>query len=100
MKQSILRRGDQVTSRWRRAALKIKLRNAAEANAAVAATGGADDNGKGRKGSKRHAKRQVTVVDIARLAVADRDSNIPPDAENVGDDVVQVDVDVNEKTSL
>lgn len=94
IKKSILRRGDVVKSKWQKAALKIKLRNAAEANAAAASETG---TGSSKRGSKKKSKRQVTVVDIARLAVADRDSNIPVDAEN--DDDVHFE-NVEEKTSL
>lgn len=78
IKQSILRRGDVVASRWRRAALKVKLQNATAA----------------RSGSKtsvtERPKSKVTIRDIARLAVAERDSNLPSDEED----------DIEEKTSL
>lgn len=77
IKQSILRRGDVVANRWRRAALKVKLRNAAEAAAVAKATKSGKD---GDEGGRPRSK--VTIVDIARLAVADRDSNVPSEAED------------------
>ncbi|XP_060570333.1 chitin synthase chs-2-like [Ruditapes philippinarum] len=72
LKQSILQRGNVVTSRWRRAALKAKLRAAAE----QAANNGNKDTPDGKP------KTKVSILDITRLAVADRDSNVPSPSES------------------
>ena len=73
IKQSILQRGNVVASRWRRAALKTKLQNAAQYAAAQS---------KGKDHPDGRPKSKVTMVDIARLVVADRDSRAPSDDEN------------------
>jgi hypothetical protein len=72
IKQSILQRGNVVASRWRRAALKAKLKNAAEQAVKNA--------GKDMPDSRPACK--VTIADIAKLAVAERDSNLPSETES------------------
>ena len=79
LKQSILQRGNVVTSRWRRAALKAKLRAAAEQ--------AADNENKDSPDGK--PKSKVSMLDITRLAVAERDSNVPSPAESDDDEIVE-----------
>ncbi|XP_053386467.1 chitin synthase chs-2-like isoform X2 [Mercenaria mercenaria] len=73
LKQSILQRGNVVTSRWKRAALKAKLRSAAEQ---------VTKNSTDKEVPDGRPRSKVTMLDIARLAVADRDSNVPSEAES------------------
>ena len=70
MKKSILQRGNVVANKWRRTALLAKLKNAASSNSA--------DETDGRPSSK------IGFVDVARLAMADRNSNAPSEDEGAG----------------
>lgn len=60
--------------------MKVKLREAAEQAARA--------NGDKESSDKRPASK-VTIADIARLAVADRDSNLPSEAESDDDSTEQ-----------
>ena len=72
LKKSILHRGSVVANRWKKTALLARLKNAAQ----VAAASGQEDKTDGRPPSK------VTMVDIARLAMADRNSNVPSEDDD------------------
>ena len=72
LKKSILHRGSVVANRWKKTALLARLKNAAQ----VAAASEQGDKTDGRPTSK------VTMVDIARLAMADRNSNVPSEDED------------------
>ncbi|XP_052237923.1 chitin synthase chs-2-like [Dreissena polymorpha] len=70
IKSAIVQRGEVVANRWRKAALRAKIQSST-----VPSSGSAQDR----------PKSKVTVNDIARLAVAERDSNIPSDTESDND---------------
>ena len=67
LKKSILHRGSVVANRWKKTALLARMKNAASRQV---------DETDGRPTSK------VTMVDIAQLVIADRNSNVPSEEDN------------------